>query len=264
MSLSDDALREAIGRYIWFHSISLRPGIASSGPKTPELLALESAAFLGPLDLSGRNVLDVGAWNGFFSFESLRRGAELVLATDSFTWRHPAYRGRETVELAAAELGLPVKTQELDPLDLDKISFKVAFDVVLCLGVFYHLIDPIRVVLALRRHTRQVLVLETVHDALANDRPAMIFYPGSELDKDPTNWWGPNPAAVYGLLRTAGFGRVFYQDHPLHAAGGSDQLRRRGVYHAFVDDAALAAIAPEPQAWLDLDAPGALQSLVLR
>ena len=134
----------------------------------------------------------------------------------------------------------------------------------LFLGVFYHLIDPIRVVLALRRHTRQVLVLETVHDALAIEQPSMIFYPGNELDQDPTNWWGPNPAAVYGLLRTAGFGRVFYQDHPMHAAGAPLTLRRRGVYHAFVDDAALAAIAPSPPAWLDLDAPGSLSSLILR
>ena len=263
MSLSDDALREAIGRYIWFHSMELRPGIASTGPKTPEILALEAAAFLGPLDLSGRNVLDVGARNGFFSFEALRRGAALVLATDSLTWRHPEYRGRETVELAAAELGLPVKTLELDPLDLDRVSFKVAFDVVLFLGVFYHLIDPIRVVMALRRHTRQVLVLETVHDGLAIERPAMIFYPNRELNEDPTNWWGPNPSAVYWLLRRAGFGRVFYQDHPLHVTGGPLPLRRRGVYHAFVDDVALAALAPEPQAWVDLDAPGALRSLSL-
>ena len=263
MSLSDDALREAIGRYIWFHSIELRPGIASSGPKTPEILALEAAAIFGPLDLSGRNVLDIGAWNGFFSFESLRRGAALVLATDSFTWRHPEYRGRETVELAAAELGLPVNTLELDALDLDKVNFKVAFDVVLFLGVFYHLIDPIKVVMALRRHTRQVLVLETVHDALAIERPSMIFYPNSELAQDPSNWWGPNPAAVYWLLRRAGFGRVFYQDNPMHVTGGPLPLRRRGVYHAFVDDAALAAMVPEPRAWVDLDAPGALRSLSL-
>ena len=264
MSLSDEALRQAISRYIWFHSIELRPGIASSGPKTPEILALEAAAVFGPLDLSGRNVLDIGAWNGFFSFESLRRGAALVLATDSVTWKHPEYRGRETVELAAAELGLPVNTVELDAVDLDRVNFKVTFDVVLFLGVFYHLIDPIRVVMALRRHARKVLVLETVHDALTSDRPAMIFYPGAELAGDPTNWWGPNPAAVYGLLRQAGFGRVFYQDHPMHVAGGPQPLRRRGVYHAFVDEAALADLAPAPRAWLDLAVPGALQSLVLR
>jgi tRNA (mo5U34)-methyltransferase len=209
-------------------------------------------------------VLDVGAWNGFFSFESFRRGAARVLATDSFTWRHPAYRGRETLHLAASELGLPVKTLELDPPDLDRVDFGTAFEVVLFLGVFYHLIDPIRAVMALRRHTRQVLVLETVHDALTSDRPAMIFYPGAELAGDPTNWWGPNPAAVYGLLRQAGFGRVFYQDHPLHVAGCPHPLRQRGIYHAFVDEAALADLAPEPRAWLDLDLPGALQSLVLR
>ncbi|MFM7416006.1 MAG: class I SAM-dependent methyltransferase, partial [Alphaproteobacteria bacterium] len=261
--MSDDALREAIGRYIWFHSMELRPGIASSGPKSQEILAREAAAFLGPLDLSGRNVLDIGAWNGFFSFESLRRGAALVLATDSVTWKHPEYRGRETLELAAAELGLPVNTLELDALELDRVNFKVTFDVVLFLGVFYHLIDPIRVVMALRRHTRQVLVLETVHDALAIERPSMIFYPNCGWDQDPTNWWGPNPAAVYWLLRRSGFGRVFYQDHPMHVAAGPLPLRRRGVYHAFVDDSALAALASEPQAWVELDAPGALRSLSL-
>ncbi len=264
MNLSDDALREIIGRYKWFHSMELRPGVASSGPKTPKILAAEAPAFLGPLDLSGRSVLDIGAWNGFFSFEASRRGAARVLATDSFTWRHPAYRGRETLELAAAELGLPVETLELDPPDLDRVDLGGAFDVVLFLGVFYHLIDPIRAVLALRRHTRQVLVLETVHDALTSPQPAMIFYPGAELAGDPSNWWGPNPAAVYGLLRQAGFRRIFYQDHPQHEGGAPHRLRRRGVYHAFVDDAALVAMAPNPPAWLDLDSPGALSSLVMR
>lgn len=263
MTLSDAALREAIGSFTWWHSMELRPGIASAGPKTPELLAGEASAFLGPLDLTGLSVLDVCAWNGFFSFEAFRRGAARVLATDSFTWNHPVYRGRETVELAAAALGLPVETRELDPPDLDRVDLGGAFDVVLFFGVFYHLLDPIRAVMALRRHARQVLVLETVHDALSSERPAMIFYPGAELDGDPTNWWGPNPAAVHGLLRQAGFARVFYQDHPLHAAGSAFPLRRRGVYHAFVDAAALAALAPRPAAWLDLDAPGVLRSLVL-
>ncbi|MBM3587625.1 MAG: DUF1698 domain-containing protein [Alphaproteobacteria bacterium] len=221
------------------------------------------SGFSGPLDLSGRNVLDIGAWNGFFSFEALRRGAALVLATDSVTWKYPEYRGRETLELAAAELGLPVNTLELDAPELDRVNFKVTFDVVLSLCMFYHLIDPIKVVLALRRHTRQVLVLETVHDGLAIERPSMIFYPNRELNDDPSNWWGTNPAAMYWLLRRAGFGQVFYQDHPMHAAGAPHLLRQRGVYQAFVDDAALAALAPEPQAWVDLDAPGALRSLSL-
>ena len=262
MSLDDAALRDAIARTAWFHSMELRPGIVTPGAKSEALLAAEANAILGPLDLTGRSVLDVGAWNGFFSFAAKRRGAARVLATDSFTWRHPAYRGRETLELARDELGLDVETRELDPTELDTAPIG-SFDVTLFLGVFYHLIDPIRAIQALRRITRLVLVIETHQDALWLRRPTMIFYPGAELDNDPTNWWGPNPALMSGLLRSAGFARVFYQDHPMAGPGGPYPLRRRGIYHAFADDAALSA-APAPAAWIDLATPDALQGLLVR
>lgn len=248
--MDDEALRAAVGRYVWFHAMELRPGLVTPGPKRAEILAAEGQGVFGPLDLAGRSVIDVGAWNGFFSFEAKRRGAARVLATDSFTWRHPEYRGRETLELARGVLGLDVETREIDPTEID--AGLGSFDVVLFLGVFYHLVDPIQVLARLRTITAGVLAIETHQDALEIDRPAMIFYPGAELDHDPTNWWGPNPAAMHGLLRQAGFARVFYQDHPFCRAGGEWAFRRRGIYHAFVAADPGPLVAGQP-GWLDLD-----------
>jgi tRNA (mo5U34)-methyltransferase len=56
--------------------------------------------------------------------------------------------------------------------------------------------------------TRDLLVLETVVDLVGLRRPAMAFYPGRELNDDPTNWWGPNVPAVRGMLESAGFREV--------------------------------------------------------
>lgn len=258
--MDEDALRARIARHKWFHEMVLAPGVTTPGSKDQRILATEARCVFSPLHVSGRTVLDVGAWNGFFSFEAKRRGASRVLATDSFTWRHPDYRGREALELAREALALDVETQDIDVMELPPELG--AFDIVLFLGVFYHLIDPIAALARLRPLTGGVLVVETHQDALQLDRPGMIFYPGDELDSDPTNWWGPNPAAMRGLLRQAGFARVFYQDHPFCLPAGEWPRRRRGFYHAFTAQDPAPWIASQP-GWIDLDNPQALASLRL-
>ena len=74
-------------------------------------------------------------------------------------------------------------------------------------------------VLALERVasvTRQHLIMQTQVDMLAVDRPAMAFYPGTELNGDPSNWVGPNPAAVKAMLEDVGFTRIeiLFQSFP--------------------------------------------------
>jgi hypothetical protein len=98
---------------------------------------------------------------------------------------------------------------------------------VLLLGVFYHLLDPIAVLQQIAKLTREVLIVETHTDALGISRPAMIMYPGSELSNDPTNWWGTNPACMVALLKECGFAKV-------DAAWSMEQ---RSVYHAWRTDA---------------------------
>jgi tRNA (mo5U34)-methyltransferase len=82
------------------------------------------------------------------------------------------------------------------------------FDVVLFLGVLYHLPHPLLALERLASVTRRLLVLETVVDMTGIRRPAVAFYPGRELNGDPTNWWGPNIPAVEGMLQASGFTSV--------------------------------------------------------
>jgi hypothetical protein len=72
--------------YYWFHSIELANGVVTPGIKSLDALRAEADAIFGPLDLRGKSVLDIGAWNGYFSFEAKRRQAARVLATDHYCW----------------------------------------------------------------------------------------------------------------------------------------------------------------------------------
>jgi tRNA (mo5U34)-methyltransferase len=76
---------------------------------------------------------------------------------------------------------------------------------VLFIGVLYHLRDPILALERVASVTRHMLVVETEADLVGFRRPAAAFYPGGEVNDDPTNWWGPNIAAVEGMLRAVGF-----------------------------------------------------------
>src|SRR6266581_5682876 len=204
LSAPIDDLKQRMDRIRWWHTIDLGGGIitpgASDNLKTLPKLSL-------PERLDGKAVLDIGAWDGFYSFEVERRGAARVLATDSFAWQTEGLGAKAGFELAREVLHSKVEDRTIDVLELspDRVG---TFDLVLCLGVLYHMRHP---ALALERVfsvTKERLILETHVDLLWNHRPAMAFYPNAELHRDSTNWCGPNPAAIEAMLRTVGFRRV--------------------------------------------------------
>jgi tRNA (mo5U34)-methyltransferase len=86
------------------------------------------------------------------------------------------------------------------------------FDVVLFLGVLYHMRHPLLALERVASLTTEQLIVQTQIDMLGIRRPAMAFYEGSECNGDPTNWCGPNPAAVLAMLRTVGFTRLAVVD----------------------------------------------------
>ena len=100
-------LRQRVGKIRWYHRIDLGDGIVTPGvdpsPRKLERLRL-------PADLGGKTVLDVGAWDGFFSFEAERRGASRVLATDSYAWSGVDWGTKQGFELARARLGSRART----------------------------------------------------------------------------------------------------------------------------------------------------------
>ena len=207
------ALAREVRRVKWFHTIDLGQGIVTPGhDDTPARLKKIHM----PKDLHGKTVLDLGSWDGFYSFEAARRGASRVLATDSVCWGGVG-TGKAGFELARRTLGSPVEDHDIDVMDISPENVGV-FDVVLFLGVLYHMRHPLLSLERVAAVTGHQLILETHVDMLYIKRPAMAFYPGAELSNDASNWCGPNPAAVEAMLKTVGFRTVEVVSHagPAH------------------------------------------------
>ena len=199
-----DELKERVAQIRWHHSIDLGSGVIIPGQDNS---ARKLARLKLPASLAGKTVLDVGAWDGYFSFDAERRGAKRVLATDSYSWNGSHDWGdKRGFLLARTALASKVEDCDIDVLDLspDRIG---TFDVVLFLGVLYHMKHPLLALERVASVCHDMVVLETVVDMLFCRRPAMAFYPQDELGRAATNWCGPNPAAVLGMLRTVGFKR---------------------------------------------------------
>jgi len=206
----------------WWHRIDLGNGIITPGVSDN----LSTLPKLGmPERLDGKTVLDVGAWDGFFSFEAERRGAARVLATDSFAWSGQGWGSKAGFELARQTLKSKVEDLEIDVLDLSPERVGT-FDLVLFLGVLYHMRNPFAALERISSVTRGQLILETHVDLLWIRRPAIAYYFNGELDGDPTSYCGPNPAAVEAMLRAVGFRRVEVVSRFSQLRGCSGRLAR--------------------------------------
>jgi len=175
-------------------------------------------AFAGaiPSDLRGQTVLDVGCNAGFYSIEMKRRGADRVVGID---WDE---RYLAQARFAADISDVKIEFRRLSVYDVACLGER--FDMVLFMGVMYHLRHPLLALDLLHEHvTRDLLVFQSmlrgsdVVEPLAPDYPfteeAVFEAPGyprlqfveQAYTGDPTNWWIPNRAAAEALLRSAGF-----------------------------------------------------------
>jgi len=202
--MTADDLRQAVARIRWYHRIDLGGGIVTPG-ESDTFGVLPRLRF--PDSFRGMTVLDVGAWDGFYSFEAERRGAERVLATDHFCWSGDGWGTKHGFDLAHRVLNSKVEARDIDVLDLSPETVGT-FDVVFFTGVLYHMRHPLLALERVANVTRRWLILETAVDMLWCRRPALAFYPGDELGHDPTNWCAPNHAALGGMLETVGFRRI--------------------------------------------------------
>ena len=226
-------LKAQVDALPWYHVMELPGGVVTPGVDDPS----DRLGLLGlPDDMSGLTVLDVGAWDGFFSFECERRGAERVVAADWFAWHEAARGSKKSFELARTALGSKVEDVEIRVEDLgpERVG---TFDLVLFAGVLYHVRDPLRALEAVASVTKGHLMLETHVDLVLKRKPAAAFYPERELGGDHTNWWGPNPAAVEGMLRAVGFTQVVKVFPRSRAYELARAIRRRSqqgraVFHA--------------------------------
>jgi len=214
----------------WFHNLHLPDGTETA-----------PAHFLGdfptykwqalaphiPERLDGWTALDIGCNAGYYSFELARRGA-IVTGIDV----DPHYLRQ--ARWAARELGLEnvVEFREMQVYDL--AAEDESFDLVLFMGVFYHLRYPLLGLDIVTRHTAKLMVFQTMTMPGMEVYPDTGDYPIDERDVllkpgwprmafierrfagDPTNWWVPNHAAVEAMLRSSGMDVQAHLGHEIY------------------------------------------------
>jgi tRNA (mo5U34)-methyltransferase len=202
----------------WFHNMEL------AGVETAPDHFLGNYPFIKwrkfadaiPADLSGKSVLDIGCNAGFYSIEMKRRGADRVVGID-FDEAYLA-QARFAAEIADCE----IEFRQLSVYDVGSLG--QTFDIVLFMGVLYHLRHPLLALDLIRQHVAgdmmvfqsmqrgsgEVLPLEENYHFWTRDLferaafPKLHFIERRYAD-DPTNWWIPNRACAEGMLRSAGF-----------------------------------------------------------
>ncbi len=205
--MSDPISQEQLARRVeaieWFHRIELPGGVVTPGKidPSPRLPGLRL-----PDDLSGRTLLDIGAWDGFFSFAMEARGAK-VTAMDSFCWSGEGWGSKAGFDCAREALGSKARSVEMEVLDLSPEKLGT-FDIVLFLNVLYHMRHPALAIERVASVTGELLVLETHTDLLDVSDPAIALYDEGELWQDETSYCGPNLPALDLMLRNAGFARI--------------------------------------------------------
>jgi tRNA (mo5U34)-methyltransferase len=223
--LTTEQIEQKVGELgEWFHNLNL------NGVKTAPHHFLgdypnvkwQGFAHAIPRDLRGKSVLDIGCNAGFYSIEMKRRGAGRVLGIDF----DEGYLAQ--ARFAAEVGGLDIEFRQASVYDVGKLGEK--FDVVLFMGVLYHLRHPLLALDLLHEHVvKDMLVFQSLMRGSADagdfeydypfaetaifDDPRFprMYFVEHEYSRDCTNWWIPNRACAEAMLRSAGFELV---DHP--------------------------------------------------
>ena len=202
----------------WFHNLHLK-GIETAPEhflgNYPEV-KFERFRDSLPVDLSGKTVLDIGCNGGFYSLEMKRRGAARVLGID--TDEHYLRQARFASQIS----GIDVEFRRLAVWDV--AALRERFDVVLFMGVLYHLRHPLLALDLIHEHVAKDLLLFQSMQRGSRDLTPIAedyeFNAGAPFDQpgypklhfiehrfshDETNWWVPNRACVEAMLRSSGF-----------------------------------------------------------
>jgi tRNA (mo5U34)-methyltransferase len=209
-----------------FHQIDLG-GVVTPGVKPMANAAYQASVALR--DVEGKTVLDVGAWDGYFSFAAEQRGATRVLATDHFCWVGPGWGKIDGFLVAKNILKSTVEHKVIDAIEVSRDTVGV-FDVVLFLGVLYHLKEPFTALERISSCAKERIVVETETAFDDLPFPAARFFPGGELNNDPSNWWAPNRKAIEGMLKLFGFKRIEWTALPWVPQSSE---RGRGIFVAY-------------------------------
>ncbi len=195
----------ALREYGWYHSFEFPDGTYIRGVQSLEQLRERWARFPIPADLTSKRVLDIGAWDGWFSFEAERHGADVVsvdcveidnlLNAKQKLNSRVDYRVSDLYKLPALQLG--------------------TFDYVFFLGVLYHVKHPLLALQIVCAFTRDVAIVESAvidgpqYEAGKREEiPTLEFFETDELGGHFDNWFGPSVSCLMAMCRSVGFAYV--------------------------------------------------------
>jgi tRNA (mo5U34)-methyltransferase len=209
----------------WFHNLNLAGVQTAPEHFLGDYPAVKWRRFAEavPQDLSGRSVLDIGCNAGFYSIEMQRRGAARVLGVDT----DPRYLAQ--ARFAAEVQGADIEFRRMSVYELPMIGER--FDLVLFMGVLYHLRHPLLALDILHEHVvADTLVFQSMLRGSAEPgrvESDYLFWQSEHFEEasyprmyfvehkysgDPTNWWIPNRACAEAMLRSAGFDIVAHPE----------------------------------------------------
>lgn len=228
----------------WFHNLDLQ-GVRTAPdhflgdyPRTK----WKHFADAIPADLTGKSVLDIGCNAGFYSLEMKRRGAARVLGVDF----DDAYLAQARFAAEIAELDITF--EKLSVYDVASLGEK--FDLVLFMGVLYHLRHPLLALDLVREHVvGDLMVFQSMQRGSATVTPVgenhnfwntkLFDDPGfprlhfieHRYADDPTNWWVPNRACVEAMLRSSGFEIVGHPEAEVYLCRAAGQPAGEGAVY---------------------------------
>ena len=199
--LTRDELLALATRHSWVHAIDLGGGVRTPGAWGTSNPAIWQA--IDSLDLKGKKVLDIGCWDGMFSFHAEDCGAAAVYATDLTTQRD--YTGQPTFHIArTARQSKALYYPDVSVYDIEELGIN-DFDVVIFTGIYYHLKDPLRALTSLRRVLKDGGDIIVEGAILEQEGCVANFYYEDTFCGDTSNWWIPTPECLRQWVRCSFF-----------------------------------------------------------
>jgi len=192
-----------------WHSITLPSGEVTRGHKSVEQLSAEEEALFSLVDVRYKSVLDVGAWDGYFSFAAEKRGARLVFACDWFTWMG---EGKKGFDYAKRQMGSRVEEWVCSAEELPVNGPK--FDIIFLLGVTYHVKSPIALLERIRHLALEAVIVETEYFEDLSPEPMLRLLPDDRLGGDNSNWNVPSELGAQKMMEIAGYSSVSSMKSP--------------------------------------------------
>lgn len=177
----------------WHHKFEIYQNVITPGSYDPRFM-LKMLDL--PVDLKGKKILDIGASNGFFSLEFFKRGAE-VTAVDYISKEKSGFSIMEEIS------GVSINHVVASVYDIG--SSLGDFDIVLFLGVIYHLPDILSALWKVRKICKGTLYLESYVENFEIEKPMLRYYESDSLGGDITNFWAPNVECMESMLRDCSF-----------------------------------------------------------